>query len=90
MIATWYGSTGASCSAGVPASSDPAWKPPAEQVTFFSDADYVVYRDRMAECCAKRGAVIWAWCLMPNHVHLVVVPQTAEAAAQGKKHRGTG
>jgi len=60
------------------------------QVTFFSDADYVVYRDRMAECCAKRGAVIWAWCLMPNHVHLVVVPQTAEAAAQGKKHRGTG
>ena len=59
------------------------------QVTFFSDADYVVYRDRMAECCAKRGAVIWAWCLMPNHVHLVVVSQTAEALALavGEAHR---
>ena len=32
---------------------------------------------------------MWAWCLMPNHVHLVVVPETANALARaiGESHR---
>jgi putative transposase len=57
--------------------------------TFFSDADYEAYRDLMAAHCAARGVEVWAWCLMPNHVHLVVVPHTAEslAAAVGEAHR---
>jgi len=57
--------------------------------TFFSDADYEAYRDLMAAHCAACGVKVWAWCLMPNHVHLVVVPSTAEslAAAIGEAHR---
>jgi len=51
--------------------------------TFFSDDDYRTYLALMAEQCAERGLAIWAWCLMPNHVHLVAVPRTAEALSSG-------
>jgi len=32
---------------------------------------------------------IWAWCLMPNHVHLIVVPETENGLARaiGEAHR---
>lgn len=46
--------------------------------TFFSDADYALYRDLLAEHCAAAGVAVWAWCLMPNHVHLVLVPSDAD------------
>ena len=57
--------------------------------TFFSDDDYEAYLALMAEQCAACGVAIWAWCLMPNHVHLVAVPETAEALARavGEAHR---
>lgn len=48
------------------------------QQTFFCDEDYVVYRQLMAEWCAQCGVVVWAYCLMPNHVHLIVVPHSEE------------
>ena len=59
------------------------------QVTFFSDGDYEAYLALMGDCCVKHGVTIWAWCLMPNHVHLVSVPHTAEALALavGEAHR---
>jgi putative transposase len=28
----------------------------------------------LAEACLATGTSVWAWCLMPNHVHLVLVP----------------
>ena len=28
----------------------------------------------MAEAAARARADIWAWCLMPNHVHVILVP----------------
>ena len=42
----------------------------------------------MAHECAESGVAVWAWCLMPNHVHRVAVPKTAEglAAAIGRAH----
>jgi len=57
--------------------------------TFFGDEDYHAYLALMAEQCAACGVAIWAWCLMPNHVHLVAVPRTAEALARaiGEAHR---
>jgi len=57
--------------------------------TFFSDADYEAYLAFLAEQCDACGVRIWAWCLMPNHVHLVAVPKTAEALARalGEAHR---
>lgn len=44
------------------------------QATFFNDDDYRVYVNWMAEACKRAGTQVWAWCLMPNHVHLVLVP----------------
>ncbi len=43
--------------------------------TFFSAEDYQTYLDLVRDAKASVGVDIWAYCLMPNHVHLVVVPQ---------------
>jgi len=42
--------------------------------TFFEDEDYALYRDLLGRHCAAAGVEIWAWVLMPNHVHLVLTP----------------
>lgn len=59
------------------------------QQTFFVEQDYQVYLDLMAEGCERFGVEIWAYCLMPNHVHLIAVPQTEESMrlAIGEAHR---
>ena len=59
------------------------------QATFFCDDDYLAYIELLAEWCGKCGVTIWAWCLMPNHVHLIAVPQaeTSLARALGEAHR---
>jgi putative transposase len=59
------------------------------QQTFFCDDDYLEYLSLMAEWCGKCGVQIWAWCLMPNHVHLIAVPSTEDALARaiGEAHR---
>lgn len=59
------------------------------QQTFFGDEDYAAYVDLMAEWCAARGVAVWAYCLMPNHIHLIAVPpeETALARAVGEAHR---
>ncbi len=44
------------------------------QPTFFEDGDFALYRDLLAEAARRAGASIWAYCLMPNHVHVIVVP----------------
>src|SRR5450631_3461108 len=46
--------------------------------TFFGDQDYALYRDLLAEHCRKADVEVWAWCLMPNHVHLILVPSDAD------------
>jgi len=40
--------------------------------TFFGNEDYACYRDLLAEACRAAGVEVWAWCLMPNHVHLIL------------------
>jgi len=59
------------------------------QQTFFCDEDYEAYLDLMAEWCGKLGVEVWAYCLMPNHVHLVAVPPSEDALrrAVGEAHR---
>jgi len=44
------------------------------QRTFFQDSDYALYRDLLAEAADKADAAIWCYCLMPNHVHVILVP----------------
>ena len=46
--------------------------------TFFGDDDYALYRDLLASSCRAADVEIWAWCLMPNHVHLILVPSDAD------------
>jgi putative transposase len=57
--------------------------------TFFCEGDYAAYLGLMGEWCDRCGVEVWAYCLMPNHVHLVVVPQDAGglARAVGEAHR---
>src|ERR1700746_2480960 len=59
------------------------------QTVFFEPSDYAVYRDLLADRCRKASVEVWAYCLMPNHVHLVLTPQTAEGLARaiGETHR---
>ena len=56
---------------------------------FFGDDDYELYRDLLASQCRKQGVACWAYCLMPNHVHLILVPDREEALARalGETHR---
>ena len=42
--------------------------------TFFEDGDYALYLDLLAESSARARTAVWAWCLMPNHVHIILVP----------------
>ena len=59
------------------------------QSTFFGDADYELYRTMLAVSCARHGVAVWAYCLMPNHVHLVLVPTEAAGLrlALGETHQ---
>ena len=59
------------------------------QQTFFNDGDYEAYLDLMAEWCQKEGVDVWAYCLMPNHSHLIAVPTSEQALrrAVGEAHR---
>lgn len=44
------------------------------QQTFFGDTDYHLYRDLLAEHCTASDVEVWSWVLMPNHIHLILVP----------------
>ena len=59
------------------------------QPVFFSSADYRAYLRYMAAWCGQERVDIWAYCLMPNHVHLVAVPGSERSLARaiGEAHR---
>jgi putative transposase len=42
---------------------------------FLEDGDREKYYQFLAGCAAKAKLEIWAYCLMTNHVHLIVVPR---------------
>jgi putative transposase len=44
------------------------------QRVFFGDDDHAAYLSLLRHFCRKSGTSVWAWCLMPNHVHLILVP----------------
>lgn len=45
---------------------------------FFSDEDRRDYLSLVGEACAVSGTACLAWCLMDNHVHLILVPQNED------------
>lgn len=59
------------------------------QPVFFQDDDYRAYLSLLAGWSAKAGTEVWSYCLMPNHVHLILVPSTEDGlrAALSETHR---
>lgn len=59
------------------------------QRTFFGDEDYRHYLALLKTWSARAGTRIWAYCLMPNHVHVVAIPEAEDGLARtiGEVHR---
>lgn len=54
--------------------------------TFFEDGDYALYLDLLAHASGQHGVEIWAYCLMPNHVHIIAVPRDEDGLARTFRH----
>lgn len=56
---------------------------------FFQNGDQEIYRDLLSEQARRRGVAVWAYCLMPNHVHLILTPsdEAGIGLAVGEAHR---
>jgi putative transposase len=51
------------------------------QLCFRCDGDYMLYLLHLRELAAEYACAIHAYCLMPNHVHLLATPSGAETLA---------
>jgi putative transposase len=58
----------------------------ARQVILSSDGDRAAYLDLLRHFSQLHGLAVLGYCLMSNHVHLIVVPRAAESLAQALKH----
>ena len=58
------------------------------QRVFFYDQDRQAYLDRLFEYAEEYHLRVWAYCLMPNHVHVVAVPEREQSLAKvfGRLH----
>lgn len=54
--------------------------------TFFEDGDYELYLDLLADAAARAHVEVWGYCLMPNHVHIIAVPQDADGLSRAFRH----
>lgn len=50
-----------------------------KQQIFFSDSDRSAYLQLLSERCRATGTRCLAWCLMDNHIHLILVPPDVDA-----------
>ena len=59
------------------------------QETFFCAEDYQAYIALLGEWCGYCAVEVWAYCLMPNHVHVIAVPSSEDGLrrAIGEAHR---
>jgi putative transposase len=73
------------------------------QDVFFSDGDRIRYLQLLGEHSLRHDVRILGWCLMTNHVHLIVIPPSPESLAltlgqvhsqyaleQNRQHRRVG
>jgi putative transposase len=49
------------------------------QITFFKDNDYRYYLDLLKTWSKEAHLEIWAYCLMPNHVHIIGTPHKEDS-----------
>lgn len=56
---------------------------------FLEPGDERLYLNLLRIELRRRAVACWSWCLMPNHVHLILVPsdETGLALAVGEAHR---
>ncbi|MEZ5332703.1 MAG: transposase [Thermoanaerobaculia bacterium] len=56
---------------------------------FFGPEDYRRYLRLLRRYCRKYAVEAWCYCLMPNHVHLILCPATEDALSKalGEAHR---
>lgn len=59
------------------------------QQAFFEDADYAFYRDLLAEAAERAQTEVWSYWMMPNHVHILLVPMSDDGLRRtfGDLHR---
>lgn len=59
------------------------------QRVFLEASDYGIYIDLLAQACRENGVECWSYCLMPNHVHLALVPDDRYGLSRaiGETHR---
>ena len=55
---------------------------------FFADTDYRTYLRYLAEFSTRFSCSVHAYCLMTNHVHLLLTPHTPDACARLMKNLG--
>lgn len=48
---------------------------------FMHDTDYLVYLSNLAELCSRTQCALHAYCLMTNHVHLLLTPLAPKSCA---------
>lgn len=53
---------------------------------FFEEADYLAYLVALGTYAARFGCLVHAYCLMTNHVHLLLTPRHATGCALLMKH----
>jgi len=58
----------------------------AQQVIFAQNADRVTYLELLRQYSQLYGLSLLGYCLMSNHVHLIVAPHAATALANTLKH----
>lgn len=59
------------------------------EACFFTDEDFLAYRDWLAEALKKSGCVLYAYVLMTNHVHLLLTPPCSAAVSQLEQQKDT-
>jgi len=59
------------------------------QAVFFKEEDYLYYLELLKKWCDEEQVAIWSYCLMSNHVHLIVTPDTSSnlSRAIAETHR---
>jgi len=53
---------------------------------FFRDSDYLYYLVQLRTLAREFGCLVHAYCLMTNHVHLLITPQSSQASTVLMKH----
>jgi len=53
-----------------------------QQKTFRCQKDFIQYLNWLEEYCQRYFLSLYAYCLMPNHVHYIVIPQKQDSMAK--------